>query len=488
MPDPNPITEAASAATTSTGTAAAPTEIPSINPEIVERAKRIAAASPDLITFASGVKAAFEDMTKVLSPGDLPEDEVVKTNEGKIAAIQKIGEVGGEKINDSGLKTFANAATRILNINPENPQDNSEILKSLIKAFGFLGEEGPRKKDSKEDITLSILEAVHKATSSCGENKAAVDAINSGFKEAFPGLGEEEAKISASPPSATSTSEYEEEGRKLISEEQRIRDEKKANWDSAMEIMPDAIKGTVALTLALAVPPPLGVILAIGFLAYTWDMGHKPEEEKPEIFNDPDVQEYAEAWKKYMKPQQEITDEDRENYEKDQTALGKVASRVIIEGGANLKESEKTLKTSKKALRSTGGAGVAEANLTPPDPLELRSITKKESKEKSTTGEAPTIEEELKELMNEFLSEPSKIETLKKENENSDGESLNESFVATFLTEESKKSSARLVDKENEKLSKEELKAVATSLDVPSEEGLENTLQSMTSIVNSTRE
>ena len=362
MPDPNPITEAASAATTSTGTATAPTEIPSINPEIVERAKRIAAASPDLITFASGAKAAFEEMTKVLFPEDLTEVTTGKTNKEKIADIQKIGEVEGEKINDSGLKTFANAATKILGIGPEDLPENSAILNSLITAFGFLGEEGPRKEYPKEDIAQSILEAVHKATSSCEGNKAAVVAINSGFKEAFPDLVEEEAKIgeeelksSASLPSATSESEEEE--RKLTPEEQEIRDKKKANWDSAMEIMPDALKGTVALTLALAVPPPLGVILALGFLAYTWDMGKKPEEEKPEIFNDPDVQKYAKAWEKFMEPpKREITDGDRENSERAPTFTGGAASGFAAEAGENLREEVSVLENQKEALGKATGS------------------------------------------------------------------------------------------------------------------------------------
>jgi len=164
----------------------APAETPLINQEIVERAKKIAEASPDLIKFASGVKAAFEDMTKVLFPEDLTAGEVAKTNEEKIAFIGGIG----KEINDSGLKTFANAATKILCIDQKDLPDNSAILNSLITAFGFLGEEGPKKENPKEDIALSILEAIHKATSSCKENKAAVDAINSGFKESFPGLVE----------------------------------------------------------------------------------------------------------------------------------------------------------------------------------------------------------------------------------------------------------------------------------------------------------
>jgi len=361
----------APAETTSTKTETAPAETPLINPEIFERARRIAEKSPDLIKFASGVKAAFEDMTKVLSPGDLPEGEVAKTNKEKIASISEIG----EGIDDSGLKTFANAATKILCIDQEDLPDNSAILNSLITAFGFLGEEGPKKEDPKEDIALSILEAVHKATSSCRENEAAVDAINSGFKEAFPGLVEEEkakslgegVEITPAPnlaptpsikgiggelPTASSSLTPEEE-RKLTLEEQRIRDETKANRDSVMEIMPDVLKGASALTLALAVPPPLGVILALGFLAYTWDMGHKPEEKKPEIFNDPDVQKNAEAWKKFINPsEREITAQDIGNFNKAPTVTGGAASRVIIEAGKDLNEDKKVLENTEEVLKA----------------------------------------------------------------------------------------------------------------------------------------
>jgi|GEM_PF-3405238 len=437
--------EIASAETTSTKPETTPAETPSIDPEIVERAKRIAEAYPDLITFAPGAKAAFEEMTEVLVPTDPTKSVAVKTNEEKIAAISGIG----KGIDDSGLKTFANAATKILCIDQKDLPDNSAILNSLIKAFGFLGEEGPKKENPKEDIALSILEAIHKANSSCKENKAAVDAIDSGFKEAFPGLVEEEkakslgeaVEITPAPdlalaPSikrkggklttASSSLTPEEEERLLTPEEQRIRDEEKANKeanrDSAMEIMSDAFKGTAALTLALAVPPPLGVALAIGFLAYTWDMGHKPEEEKPEIFNGPDVQEYAEIWKKFMHPpEREITAQDIKNFNKAPTITGGVASKVIIEAGGNLKEDKEILEAEKIALQASMGSGsevVDKDNRNTPNRLESESITQEESKEKSITGEAPVLgggqlvtggvkEEELEKLMDEHSQENS---------------------------------------------------------------------------------
>ena len=447
MPDPNPITKAATDGSASTEPATASAESSSISKEILEQAQGIllkAKASPDLITFASGVKEAFEKMTKVLSPGDLPEDEAGKTNEGKIAAIQKIGEVGGEKINDSGLKTFANAATKILGIGPEDLPNNSAILNSLITAFGFLGEEGLRKEDPNEDITLSILKAFDKATSSCEGNQVAIDAIKSGFKEAFPGLVEEEKAKSlgeaveitptpdlapAAPPIkgeklTTASLTPEEQGRELTQEEQRIRDEKEANRDSAMEIMPDALKAAGALTLALAVAPPLGVILAIGFLAYTWDMGHKPKEEKPEIFNDPDVQKHAEAWKKFMEPpKREITAADHENAIKKPTIVGGAASKFAENGITDLNESKKTLKVVEEAVKAitVGNGNLPSSPLGPEEAL----------KEQTETGG-----EELQELMDRSPVADSEQKAV-----------LSEDHFAIF------------VDEEKKKLSEEELEA-----------------------------
>ena len=265
-----------------------------IAPEIAAAVQKIVEENSGQIEFnPAEAKEGFEKITKALGAEN-------KIDEAGLAEIRKIG----NKSEDSGLKVFAQAVVNVLELNKTPLSDKSPILKSLKENFGFLGkEEDPER--SKTKISELILVAVEQTTSSYKENKDVVKAINSGFQEAFSGLFEEVTKkIEAEKNQTPSSPPNEEEGKLSPEKRREIEDQNRDFRNSAMEIMTDAAKAATALTLALAVPPPIGIILALGFLAYTWNMGHEPGEKKPDIYNDPKVQSYVDAWKAFMEPRE----------------------------------------------------------------------------------------------------------------------------------------------------------------------------------------
>ena len=394
MPGPGPATVTAAPITngseslTSTAPAEDEAKIKLELQKAFEETSKILKENSGRIQFdQKKAKTSFQEISSIL--GGTDQDGREFTTE-EVAKIKKIG----DEATDCGLKIFASVTSKVLGLDGVGASDKLKTTNDLKTNFAFLGEDDYAGKNG-EEISGLIIDAVKKTTQNHKDKENVVNAINSGFKEAFP------------------------------AEEERAATEKQ-------NIMPGALKGVTALTLALAVPPPLGVILALGFLAYTWNMGHEPEEKKPEIFNDPDVQEYAEAWKKYMKPQQEITDEDRENYEKDQTALGKVASRFTKEAETDLSEGKKplkntgeVLKTSREKLKKTSIAG--------------RSPPALEGEELGTGG---TGGEELQELMDRSPVADSEQKAV-----------LSEDHFASFVEEEG----GELSEEESKELSSDNL-------------------------------
>ena len=312
-----------------------------IDPEIAKAVQKIVEENPERIEFyPAKAKEAFGKITTALDAAD-------KTNEVKLAEIRTIG----NESKDSGLKLFAKAVANVLELNETVLSDKSPILNSLKENFNFLGEEKD-PETSKTKISRLILEAVEKKTSSYEGNQGVVDAVNSGFQEAFSGLLEEVKKEITVEKDKTLSSPSNEEKDELAPEErQKIKDQNKDFWNSTMEIMPDAAKAATALTLALAAPPPIGIILALGFLAYTWNMGHEPGEKKPDIYSNPEVQSYADAWKEFMKPepQQAITREGLTN-------TGKAASVSIETAKGDLDKEKEILKQTGAALKESSGS------------------------------------------------------------------------------------------------------------------------------------
>ncbi len=323
-----------------------------IAPEIAAAVQKIVEENSDQIEFnPAEAKEGFEKITKALGAEN-------KIDEAGLAEIRKIG----NESEDSGLKVFAKAVANVLELNETVLSDKSPILNSLKENFNFLGEEKD-PETSKTKISRLILEAVEKKTSSYEGNQGVVDAVNSGFQEAFSGLLEEVKKEITVEKDKTLSSPSNEEKDELAPEErQKIKDQNKDFWNSTMEIMPDAAKAATALTLALAAPPPIGIILALGFLAYTWNMGHEPGEKKPDIYNDPEVQSYADAWKEFVKPelQQAIKKGDITN-------TGKAASVLVETAKGGLDEDGKTLKQVKSSLGSVSGNVVTSAGIVPND-------------------------------------------------------------------------------------------------------------------------
>ena len=323
-----------------------------IAPEIAAAVQKIVEENSDQIEFnPAEAKEGFEKITKALGAEN-------KIDEAGLAEIRKIG----NESEDSGLKVFAKAVANVLELNETVLSDKSPILNSLKENFNFLGEEKD-PETSKTKISRLILEAVEKKTSSYEGNQGVVDAVNSGFQEAFSGLLEEVKKeITVEKDKTLSSPPNEEEGKLSPEKRREIEDQNRDFWNSAMAIMPDAAKAATALTLALAIPPPIGIILALGFLAYTWNMGHEPGEKKPDIYNDPEVQSYADAWKEFVKPelQQAIKKGDITN-------TGKAASVLVETAKGGLDEDGKTLKQVKSSLGSVSGNVVTSAGIVPND-------------------------------------------------------------------------------------------------------------------------
>ncbi len=476
---PSPIT------TTSTTSTTSEQKFSDFFKKIEEAAKK----NPDLIKFDSRAKKAFEDISTVLSTKNATEDRVTE-NAGKIEAINKIlkgkgegekegeGEGEGRKIDDSGLNTFAKIATRILNIDSAYLSDDSAYLSDdsaitkLITEFGFLKEdpkpedppgnlatfnplatgsadslkEDSKEEDSKEEFVKSILGALRNASSSFEGDKAVTDAINLGFKDAFPEFVEEiklapDLDIAAASfieggkltqegqeSNETNTTTVKSYKNGLTTEEQELVNNREINWSNAIEIMPDAFRGGTALALALAVPAPFGVILALGFLACAWNMGHKPEEEN--LNNDPLIKACSTAWKDFMEEKKsksdegvsievggggrEITEEDRENYERNPTRTGGAADKVIGGSAKDLEEDKKALVTTSEALRvkktesTTNSAELNEKLITELEEAVKSEITKSDIEEENVLVEkeseaidarAPASLEELEEAL-----------------------------------------------------------------------------------------
>ena len=467
---PSPIT------TTSTTSTTSEQKFSDFFKEIEEAAKK----NPDLIKFDSRAKKAFEDISTVLSTKNATEDRVAE-NAGKIEAINKIlkgkgegekeGEGEGRKIDDSGLNIFAKIATRILNIDSAYLSDDSAITK-LITEFGFLKEdskpedlpgnlatfnplatgsadslkEDSKEEDSKKEFVKSILGALHNAASSFEGNKAVIDAINLGFKDAFPEFVEEiklapDLDIAAASfieggeltqegleSDGTNTTTVKSYKKGLTPEEQELVNNREINWSNAIEIMPDAFRGGTALALALAVPAPFGVILALGFLACAWNMGHKPEEEN--LNNDPLIKACSTAWKDFMEEKKsksdegvsieasegarEITEEDRVNNKRNPTRTGEAADRVIRGSAKDLEEDNKALVTTSEALMvnktesTTNSAELNEKLITELEEAVKSEITKSDIEEENVLvkkesedidARAPASLEELEEAL-----------------------------------------------------------------------------------------
>ena len=323
-----------------------------MGPEIAAAVQKTVEENSDKIGFdPEKAKEGFEKITKVLGADN-------KIDEAELVEIRKIG----NESEDSGLKVFAKAVANVLELGEAVLSDKSSILNSLKENFGFLGEEKD-PKPSEVEISALILGAVKKTTLSHKENEGVVNAINSGFKEAFSDLSEEVTEEIEAEKNNILSPLNEEEGKLSPEKRREIEDQNKDFWNSAMEIMPDAAKAATALTLALAVPPPIGIILALGFLAYTWNMGHEPGEKKPDIYNDPEVQSYADAWKGFVKPEQrqELTEKDRKNAAQDPTNVGEAASVLIEEAGRDLNQGKKVLKQNEDALKGSSASMVSGA-------------------------------------------------------------------------------------------------------------------------------
>ena len=393
----NPIDESTAS------NAPAEAEIESEVQKALEKASEILKKNSGRIQFdQKKAKASFQGISSILERDDDPSRKFTKEDAAKIKEI-------GDEATDCGLKIFASVTAKVLGFDEVEDSDKSTITNNLKTNFAFLGEDDYAGKNG-EEISRLIINAVKETTRSHKDNKDAVDAINSGFQEAFP------------------------------AEEERAATEK-------YNIMPGALKGATALTLALAVPPPLGVILALGFLAYTWNMGHEPEEKKPEIFNDPDVQKYAEAWKKFMKPPElEVTAENVKRFKDNPSAsfTGGAAYKFAAKAKEDFKEGKKELENTVKFLK-TAAREESEKELVPE-----RSSSALEGRKLVTGG---TGGEELQELMNRLP------------------------VAASEEKVSSETCFAKFVNEQVGELSKEELKLVANSTDVTSAKDLENALE-----------
>lgn len=414
----------------------------------------------------NAAKGAFGAINSIIGADD-------KTPEEKLTAIHTLRD--GTK--DSGLRVFADAAMNVMKLDPlTTPEEQKKAaLTSLTTNFGFL-------EKGKADNQTAIVEALYKTNKEFETNPQICDAVYSGFKdgdlkeayEQFKKAAEQPAQVPPPtqsqqndapslfsrltsqftslvgggpnvtpppPPSTTQTQPIlpplddgltEEQKLKpstntqqpspapieeLTPEQKEIKENNQKAFDNFLGLITGpAGQAAVALTLALAVPPPLGLLMAIGFTAYC--MQQAGAEKHP----NPEVQNYADAWKEFVqeaqneKAQQQqqapkkkdlndeqvgvqvdtrqtINDQDREKAKKDPTAIGSATNTVVNNAQQDLGDAEKKLKTDKESLRQ------ASNELTP------EQIAAEEVKKKSEVATAKTNVVDDEDLENETVVE-----------------------------------------------------------------------------------
>lgn len=328
-----------------------------IDRKFVSVVQKIVGGNPDRIQFdQSKTKEAFENINIVLEDGS-------KDYKAKLDNIFEIEEAS----NDSGLKIFASIITDVIKSDEIGEEEKFGILDLLKKNFVFLGEDDYPKKD-REEVSRLILEAVGNTMSSYEEGLKVFEAIYSGFRRNFSKLIQEaqvEIEEGENKERLSNQQSSEDEKKLILEEGQKIRDRNRDAWNSAMELIPNSAKASTALALALVTPSPLGIIIALGFLAYTWGMGHEDGEKKPDIYNNTNVQQYANAWKEFM-PNSEsriLTEQERQNAQFNPTDTGKAASRFIDAVKPEFAQDGDVLKNHRIALASVKLTALSGENL-----------------------------------------------------------------------------------------------------------------------------
>jgi hypothetical protein len=328
-----------------------------IDQKFVSVVQKIVGGNPDQIQFDPlKAKESFENINIVLEDGS-------KDYKAKLDNIFGIE----EESNDSGLKIFASIIADVIKSDEIGEEEKLGIIDLLKKNFVFLGEDDYPKKD-REEISRLILEAVGNTMSSYEEGLKVFEVIYSGFRRNFLKLiqeAQDEIEEEENKKRLSNQQSSEDEKKLILEERQKIRDRNRDAWNSAIELSPNSAKASTALTLSLVTPSPLGIIIALGFLAYTWDMGHEDGEKKPDIYNSTNVQQYADAWKEFMPNSDSriLTEQERQNAQFNPTDIGKAASRFIDAVKPDFAQDGDILKNHGLALASVKSTPLSVDNL-----------------------------------------------------------------------------------------------------------------------------